>query len=283
MKISKKGLDLIKKYEGCHLKAYLDPVGIPTIGWGHTAGVKMGQTITQAQADAYLAQDVVTAERAVSGYDGTYHWNQNQFDALTSFAYNCGADNLGKLTAKGTRTITTISAKMLSYVKAGTGKTLPGLVRRRAEEKSLFDTQMDKQTDKPYQMEIWDTQAVAALQEALNADGVRDKGGKFLKVDGIKGAKTDSAIAKVLLKAGLFDTSKGRYSVGSTGQTVKWLQMRLNTVIGGNIVELLERPLEPDGKLGADTRMAIGLFQEMRGLKIDYMAGVKTVMELLRV
>lgn len=282
MKTSEKGLNIIKKYESCRLSAYRDPVGIPTIGWGHTAGVRMGQTITQAQADAYLAQDVGTAERAVSGYDGTYHWNQNQFDALVSFTYNCGSDNLDKITAEGTRTIATISKKMLSYVKAGTGKVLPGLVRRRTEEKALFDTPVEYSRPLPSEPSAWDAEAVRSLQEALNADSIRDANGKALKVDGIKGNMTSSAVEKVLLKAGLFDTSRGRYGVGSTGQVVKWMQMRLNTVIGDSIVELLGAGLEADGKLGANTRMVIGLFQEMRGLKMDYVAGPKTVTELLR-
>ncbi len=63
---------------------------------------------------------------------------------------------------------------------------------------------------------------------------------------------------------------------------MKWLQMRLNTIIGNDIIELLDKPLETDGKLGADTRLAIGLFQEMKGLAQDYIAGVKTVTELLK-
>lgn len=134
----------------------------------------------------------------------------------------------------------------------------------------------------PPKPSVWDEQAVRSLQEALNADGIRDRNGNALKMDGIKGNMTDSAVEKVLLKAGLFDTSRGRYGVGSTGQAVKWLQMRLNTVIGGSIVELLGNPLDTDGKLGTDTRMAVGLFQEMKGLKADYVAGVKTVTELLR-
>lgn len=281
MKTSKKGFEIIKKYEGCRLTSYRDPVGVPTIGYGHTAGVKMGQTITQAQADAYLVQDAGTAERAVFRYDSTYHWNQNQFDALVSFTFNCGVGNLGKLTANGTRTIREISAKLLSYCKAG-GNTLSGLVRRRKEEKALFDTPTEYSRPMPSKPSVWDEQAVRSLQEALNADGIRDRNGKPLKVDGIKGGMTDSTVEKILLKAGLFDTSRGRYGVGSTGQTVKWLQMRLNTVIGDRIVELLEKPLEPDGRLGADTRMAVGLFQEMRGLKSDYIAGAKTVTELLK-
>ncbi len=281
MKTSEKGFEIIKKHESCRLTAYLDPVGIPTIGWGHTSGVKIGQTITQAQADAYLAQDVGTAERAVAKYDATYHWNQNQFDALVSFTYNCGTGNLDKLTANGSRTVAEISVKIPSYNKAG-GKVLSGLVRRRSDEKALFDAPADVSSDKPAQAVVWDAEAVRSLQEALNVDGIRDKNGSVLQVDGIKGSMTDSAVEKILLKAGLFDTSRGRYGVGSTGQVVKWLQMRLNTVIGDSIVELLGAGLEADGKLGADTRLAVGLFQEMRGLKMDYVVGVKTAAELLR-
>jgi len=277
MKINEQGLSIIKKYEGCRLKAYLDPVGIPTIGYGHTAGVKLGQIITQAQADAYLVQDVGTAEKAVSLYDGTYHWNENQFSALVSFTYNCGAGNLKKLTANGTRTIEVISAKLLTYNKAG-GTALSGLVKRRAAEKALFDTPVESCPDAAPGL---DKEAVRSLQEALNADGITDRNGNALVIDGIKGQHTGEAIAKVLLKSGAFDTGKGRYCTGSTGQVVKWVQMRLNTVIGNDIIGLLGKPLEADGKLGADTRLAIGLFQEKRGLTQDYIAGVKTITELL--
>ena len=54
MRISENGLNLIKEFEGCRLEAYLDPAGVPTIGYGHTSGVKMGQVITQNTADEYL-------------------------------------------------------------------------------------------------------------------------------------------------------------------------------------------------------------------------------------
>lgn len=136
--------------------------------------------------------------------------------------------------------------------------------------------------EEPMETVLWDMEAVRSLQEALNADGIRDANGRELKVDGIRGDMTSSAVEKILLKAGAFDQSKSRYAVGSTGQVVKWLQMRLNTVIGDSIVELLGAGLEADGKLGADTRLVVGLFQEVRGLKMDYVAGVKTVTELLR-
>lgn len=130
---------------------------------------------------------------------------------------------------------------------------------------------------------LWDTEAVRSLQEALNADGIRDTNDRELKVDGIRGDMTNSAVERVLLKAGIFDQSKGKYSVGSTGQAVKWLQMRLNTVVGDKITELLGSGLHPDGKFGADTRLAVGLFQESRGLKMDYIVGTNTVTELIRV
>lgn len=137
MKISETGLNLIKQFEGCHLTAYKDPKGVLTIGYGHTKGVKLGQKITLAQADEYLRQDVASAEKAVSKYK--YNYNINQFSALVSFTYNCGAKNLKKITNSGTRTLAQISARLPNYNKAD-GKELAGLVRRRAAEKKLFDT-----------------------------------------------------------------------------------------------------------------------------------------------
>ena len=278
MRISENGLNLIKEFEGCRLEAYLDPAGVPTIGYGHTSGVKMGQVITQNTADEYLRDDCAAAEKNVNGFDAKYHWNQNQFDALVSFAFNLGSIN--QLTANGTRSIEDISAKIPEYCHAG-GKKLNGLVRRRAAEKELFDTPVGTQAE---EREL-DQEAVRSLQEALNADGITDADGKALVIDGIKGPDTTAAIKKVLLLSGAFDMFSARFTVGSTGQTVKWLQMRLNTVIGPQIVELLgaEYGLEADGKFGNDTRLAVGLFQEIRGLKVDYKVGVNTITELLHV
>jgi len=136
MRISNKGIELIKQFEGCRLKAYKDPAGVPTIAYGHTTGVKMGDTITQEQADGLLRDDLVIYEGKVAKYDDKYHWNQNQFDALVSFAYNIGS--IDQLTSNGRRSIKTISDKILEYNKAG-GKKLEGLVRRRKAEKALFD------------------------------------------------------------------------------------------------------------------------------------------------
>lgn len=145
--ISEKGLTLIKQFEGCRLSAYQDSIGVWTIGYGHTSGVKSGQTITQAQADAYLKSDCAASEKAVNNYDGTYHWNQNQFDALVSFTFNCGSGNLKTLLNSGKRTIAEISAKITAYNKAG-GKVLAGLTNRRNAEKALFDSACDTAADR---------------------------------------------------------------------------------------------------------------------------------------
>lgn len=146
MKVSQTGLDLIKKFEGCPLIAYKDAVGVWTIGYGTTNADKAytgviiseGLTITKNIAENWLK---LTVDKkygpSVMKYDDKYHWNQNQFDALVSFAYNIGS--IDQLTQNGTRTIEQISNKILAYNKAG-GKVFEGLVRRRKEEKKLFDT-----------------------------------------------------------------------------------------------------------------------------------------------
>lgn len=138
MKISDAGLNLIKKYEGLRLEAYKCPSGVWTIGYGHTHGVTQGMTISQEQADIFLRQDVANSEKYVNQYDAIYHFTQNQYDALVSFTYNCGAGNLKKLVNGGQRTIAEISKAIPNYNKGG-GKVLNGLVKRRADEKAMFD------------------------------------------------------------------------------------------------------------------------------------------------
>ena len=138
-RIGQAGLALIKQYEGCRLAAYRCAAGVWTIGYGHTAGIHSGMTITQAQADAYLRQDIAKFEGYVNNpayVPITANLNQNQFDALVSFAFNLGAGNLRKL-CKG-RTAAQIARAMPSYNKAA-GKVLAGLTRRRKAEQALFN------------------------------------------------------------------------------------------------------------------------------------------------
>lgn len=140
MKISDKGLQLLKSFEGCRLTAYWDVNGY-SIGYGHHAkDITKGMTIDQKAADAFLKKDVAKFEKAVNALK--YDFNQHQFDALVDFAYNCGAGNLLKLTANNTRSIQQIGYKIPLYCKAG-GVKLMGLVKRRNAEQQLFLTPED--------------------------------------------------------------------------------------------------------------------------------------------
>ena len=145
MNISQNGINLIKEFEGCRLTAYKDSVGVLTIGWGTTNAdysitkthIVHGLTISQSTADKWL-EDSLNNKYVpkVMKYDAIYHWNQNQLDGLTSFAYNIGS--IDQLVNYGKRSILEIGNKMLAYNKAG-GKILAGLTRRREAEKALFE------------------------------------------------------------------------------------------------------------------------------------------------
>ena len=137
MKTSQRGINLIKQFEGVRLTAYKCPAGVYTIGYGHTRGVQRGMKITEDEASAFLASDLRNSEKAVERYDSIYHWKQNEFDALVSFTFNCGATNLRALLRNGRRNRSQIAATLPLYRKAG-GKVLKGLERRRAAEKALF-------------------------------------------------------------------------------------------------------------------------------------------------
>ena len=138
MMINDKGITLIKSFEGLRLKAYkaLPTEKYFTIGYGHYgADVKEGQTITEAEAEALLRADLKKYEAKVNKYSA-YNWNDNEYSALVSFAYNIG--NIDGLTKKGERSREEIKKVWTSYSKAG-GKEIPGLVRRREAELKLFN------------------------------------------------------------------------------------------------------------------------------------------------
>lgn len=137
MVVDEKGYKLIKQFEGLRLTAYRCPAGKWTIGYGHTKGVKKGMYISEAVATHFLIQDVQRVEPTINSYDGIYHWTQNEFDALASFAFNCGIGNLKKLLKYGQRTKSQIADAILLYNKAG-GRVLRGLERRRKAERELF-------------------------------------------------------------------------------------------------------------------------------------------------
>ena len=146
MNVSERGKNLIKSYEGCRLEAYYCPSGVLTIGYGHTGDVYPGQVITQAEADALFDQDIVGYVNSVRAYEDQL--NQNQFDALVSFCYNCGAGALADVMVSGD-----IVGTMRLYVHGG-GQVLPGLVRRREEEIALFNTPVDGNAPTPVESPI---------------------------------------------------------------------------------------------------------------------------------
>ena len=140
MNISQKGIDLIKEFEGLRLEAYRCPAGIPTIGYGTTKGVEMGIKITKDEAERLLKKDIEQFENGVLSRLRV-KVNQNQFDALVSFAYNVGLGNFSKSNLlrllNGGQPIGNIAKEFLKWNKAG-GKILKGLSNRRDAEMKLF-------------------------------------------------------------------------------------------------------------------------------------------------
>ena len=148
MQMSQEGIDaLLKKFEGCKLKAYRCPAGICTIGYGHTSAagapeVKDGMMINQKQADEILRRDLVKYETSVSGLL-TVDLNQNQFDVLVDFAYNAGVGNLktsSLLKKVNGSKFEDVPAELMKWNKGG-GKVLPGLVRRRQAESAWWTSE----------------------------------------------------------------------------------------------------------------------------------------------
>lgn len=142
MKIGERGLELIKSFETLELEAYPDPGtgGEPwTIGWGHTGGVRPGDTCTEEQADAWLEEDVATAERAINRLVKV-KLTQNQFDALCSLIYNIGVGAFEKSTLLrklNFRDFLGAAAEFKRWNKSG-GRVMKGLTRRRLAEEKLF-------------------------------------------------------------------------------------------------------------------------------------------------
>lgn len=167
MEISQEGLQLIKKYEGYRSRAYKCPAGVWTIGWGHTSGVKEGDTCTESQAEDFLKSDIAAAQTAVNYYVHLYHLSQAQYDALVSFTYNCGQGNLHQLTQSGKRTMTQIIEKITAYNKAN-GKVLAGLTRRRLEEQRLL--MHDAGTDCYYPPYSGSSVYIDVVMQSIGAD-----------------------------------------------------------------------------------------------------------------
>ena len=142
MKIGYNGVELIKRFEGCELRAYKCPAGVWTIGYGHTKGVYEGQEISQSEAEDMLRHELVEYENYVNTYV-TAPLSQYQFDALVSWTYNLGGGNLKSSTmlkVLNEGNYEEVPNQMKRWNKAG-GKVLEGLVKRREAEADMFQGQ----------------------------------------------------------------------------------------------------------------------------------------------
>lgn len=148
MRLTNKGLSLIKQFEGLKLSAYLCSAGVPTIGYGSTyysngVKVKLGDKITQEDAEKLLQHTVRSFEKNVEALLNGVQVNSNQFDALVSFAFNLGTAALAKSTllkkVKANPNDTAIAAEFGKWVNAG-GKKSNGLTTRRRLEAELYFT-----------------------------------------------------------------------------------------------------------------------------------------------
>lgn len=231
MNLGDKGIELIKKYEGCRLTAYK---AVPTetyftIGWGHYGpDVKEGQTITQEQADTMFLEDVKIYSNAVDQYNSKYNFNQNQFDALTSFAYNCGVGALGNVMSV-CNTKQEIAEECKLYNKGG-GVVLAGLVRRREEEYQLFMSDIENESPTQevntnadtYTVKSGDTLSAIASKYNTTVD-------KLVSINGISNPNLIS-VGQVLKLKGELSTGNKTYTVVA-GDNLSSIANRFNTTV----------------------------------------------------
>lgn len=138
------GVQLIREFEGLRLQAYRDPVGIWTIGYGHTLGAHKGQRITEVEAVGFLREDLRSAEGRVNAWTRDVKTSPNEFGAMVSLCFNIGSGNFRtssvlRLHRQG-QNDAAASAFLLWNKGHVDGKlvVLPGLKRRREAERRLY-------------------------------------------------------------------------------------------------------------------------------------------------
>ena len=286
MKTSQNGIDLIKKFEGCRLKAYKCAADVWTIGYGHTKGVEPYEIITLTEAEKLLREDLSEYESNVDKYRLRYGWNQNEFDALVSFAFNLGS--IDKLTANGTRSRATIADKMLTYNKAG-DKVLAGLTKRRQAERELFLTPVQQQyvsknktTDGSgviYAVQKWLNDTFGSRIKACGACG-----NALLVTDGLYGSKTKAGLTialQVWLNAEFSCGIKvtGKWNDETERACRKYVAIyRGDNSRGSQIVQAIlycykYNPQLFDENFNEDCEKALKKYQKDHGLKDDGIAG----------
>lgn len=284
MLISKKCVDLVKSFEGFISTIYKDPVGIPTLGYGMTGALIAGLTfITESQA-ATLLESLLNNKYATpikADLDSKkVVLNQNQFDALVSFSYNCGlgglfGSTLYKNIVKGIRDRATITANFQAWSK-GNGEIIAGLLRRRNAECNLFFNTSFATPIAPIAISKVDI-SIRNFQKNLNILGFVGKDKLKLVENGLTNANSIFSVQtcqKVLglPTSGKFDLitmnainsilAKPIMKLGSKGIGVGYLQFRLG--------------LKIDNILGSDTQSHLRSFQRINKIKDDGIVGEGT-------
>ena len=256
MQISENGINFIKEFEGCDLKAYRNAgERYYTVGFGHYgADVRQGQTITYAEADRLLREDlkndyVPYIERYRQQGIITFDLTQNQVDALASFAYNNGVGEGGLKTLVRGRDKMTVANKMLEYYHSGSPIHDEGLKRRRRAERELFlngnsATVQCNNTNPP------DTR-VKELQHLCNVII-----GANIAEDNIWGNQTDNAVRQLPL-CGIPYTQR---------ELTIWIQSRLGCT--------------PDGIFLYETANAVKQWQRSHNLVVDGIVGYNSYKSL---
>jgi len=167
VKTSPQGIALIREFEGFRAEAYRDPVGIWTIGYGFTKGVRQGDTMTREQADQRLRVELADYEAGVLRVTGG-NLTQAQFDALVSFAWNVGVKGMaGSSVIKAhVRGDYQAAARAFALWNKAGGKVWPGLTRRRAAEAALYLREEEAPQPMPQAVEPERPMAASSINRA---------------------------------------------------------------------------------------------------------------------
>ena len=208
LKTSQAGLEFITKEEGLVLKPYKDIAGLRTIGVGHL--IKPGENfpdgaeISREKALEILAKDVENCESRIKE-NIKVPLNQNQFDALVSFGFNCGVGvyaNSGVVQAIRSAQFDLVPQKLLEWSKARIGGVLQiskGLYNRRKREGELFSRPIQLNDQ---QFVLWTTPLMTEVQTRLKKLGLYT-----LNIDGLFGPGTSKAITEFSKKISSSDSN----------------------------------------------------------------------------
>lgn len=197
-RLSKAGRDLIKRHEGLRLDAYVDPVGVWTIGYGHTGpAARKGNTITKERAENLLTQDVREAEADVTRLVKV-PLSAGQFDALVSFVFNIGEGAFAKSTLLrelNAGRYAAVPGQLRRWVYgtvSGQKVILPGLVKRRSDEAVLWASASAIETDETAEAGVIAEPPPANPAAAQSAAGLSIGG--VLSVVGARATESDAAL-----------------------------------------------------------------------------------------